>query len=243
MHSFPPAKPSHIQQPTMAPFRLRDLPGELRNNIYSKIPLSDKMTLLRTSRSISSEVSPLFYEEATYRILVNVHHPSLYTKHPITRPPPQHIKKKIQNLDVYWALFEPEKRKEGDIEALSWDPLVSRGLCRVFFGWCPGVPWLPLPFRDSDFEPLKTLAGFETVEIRIGLKALGRPHNHHARKTDTGNTCTDSDTSCPMMLPMYEVLRNGLESAFGVAELRQNPPDHYLRFEPGKHSADAVVKS
>ena len=233
----------YIQQTIMAPFRIEDLPGELRNNIYSNIPLSDKMNLLRTSRSINNDVSPLFYKEATYRILVNVHHPSLYTKFPIVRLPPQHVKDKIQNLDIYWVLYGPEKRKEGDVEAVSWDPPISRGLCRVFFGWCPGGPSSPMSFRDSDLGPLKTLAGFKTVEVRVGLKALGRPHTHHAPMRHRDHRCTAPATSFPKMLAMYEVLGNGLESAFGVAELRQDPPDHYLRFQPRKHSADTSIRS
>ncbi len=42
---------------------------------------------------------------------------------------------------------------------------------------------------------------------------------------------------------MYEVLKNGLEFAFGVAELRQSSPDHYLKFKPRKHSKDTLDKS
>ncbi|KAL9136463.1 MAG: hypothetical protein Q9175_002325 [Cornicularia normoerica] len=100
------------------------------------------MTLLRISRSINSEVSPFFYNEATYRIFVNVHHPSYYTKNSFTRPSPQHIKETIQNIDIYWVLHGPEYRTEGEVEALSWDPPISRGLCCVFFGWNPdgGIP-------------------------------------------------------------------------------------------------------
>lgn len=229
----------------MAPFRLQDLPGELRNNVYSNTPLSDKMTLLRTSHSINSEVSPFFYKEAIYPIFVNVHYTSLYTKYPITRPPPQHMKEKIQNLDVYWVLYgsEGQGRKEGDVEALSWDPPISRGLCRVFLGWYPGGVPTPMSFRDSDFGPLKTLAGFQTVELRVGMKALGRLPKHHSPARDTGYKYTASDTSYPRMLPMYEVLRNGLESAFGAAELSQKPPDHYLRFQPRRHSASSADQS
>lgn len=240
----------------MAPFRLQDLPGEMRNNVYSHVTLSDKLTLLTTSRTLNSEVSPFFYKEATYQIYVNVHYTALYTDYPITRPPPQHIKDKIQNLDVYWVLygFEGEKRREGGVEALSWDPPIRRGLCRVFFGWYPGEAPSPMSFRDSDFGPLKTLAGFETVELRVGLKALGPLPLHHMLRRDA---CLPSRASqfldqllypralqflYPRMSPMYEVLRNGLESAFGVPELSQNPPDHYLRFKPRKHSAATVEK-
>ena len=39
---------------------------------------------------------------------------------------------------------------------------------------------------------------------------------------------------------MYEVLKKKLKPAFGVVELRRNPPDHYLRFQPRKPSADTI---
>ena len=163
-----------IKPKLLPPFRIHGLPGELRNNIYNIVPLSDKMTWVRVLRSSNTDVSLLSYKEATCQTLINVHYPSLNTKHPINRPSPQHIKDKIQNIDVYWVLYGPGVRKEVDVEALSWDPRVSRGLSSIFFGWYPGEPSSPMPFGDSDFGPLKTLAGFETVELRVGLKTLGR---------------------------------------------------------------------
>lgn len=42
---------------------------------------------------------------------------------------------------------------------------------------------------------------------------------------------------------MYKVLGRGLKSAFGIAELIQNPPDHSPRIQPRKDSADTFDKS
>ena len=233
----------------MAPFRIEALPGELRNIVYSNVPLSDKMTLLRTSRRINSEVSPLFYQEATFRILINVDYPLLYTAMPITRPPATHIKDNIHNLDIVWKLYGLQARKDADINALNWDPAIRRrgGKCRVFFAWSPewnlSDPPSPLSFRDSDFAPLKTLAGFETVEIRVGSKALGRPHAHLAPERGSGYEYVAANFSFPLMRPMYEVLKEGLEEAFGVAELVQDPPEHFLRFRPWKNGEERGEES
>ena len=83
--------------------------------------------------------------------------------------------------------MRPNDKKEGDVEVVSWDASISRGLYRVFFGWCPcGPPWL-VSFNDNEFESLKTLANFETVELQIGIQAsikgLISFHSHHARES------------------------------------------------------------
>ena len=221
----------------MAPFRFQDLPGELRNDIYGNVSLSDKMSLLRTSRFINSEVSPFFYREAAYHNLINVRFKPWYSRMPMFRPLPQHIKDKIQNLDVYRVLDSPEPRNEDDIEALDWDPHICRRTCRVFFKWNPWVtPWYSC-LRNSDFGPLQTLAGFETVEIRVEMKTLGRLETHRAPGKPRGSKLIAWDLSCQDAMPMYNVLMGGLKSAFGIAELIQTPSDHYLRFQPRKHQA------
>ena len=224
----------------MAPFRIGDLPGELRNAIYTNVPISDKITLLRTSRSTNQEVSPLIYKEATLPILVNVCYPFMRISSLSNGLPPLHIKEKIQNLDVYWEPFDPEEVTESDIAALNWDPPIRRKLCRVFYKWIPAEHGLPKPFMDRN---LRTLAGFETVEIRVRLKPQGRPPEHHVPVTESDYKPTASETLCPKMMPMYKQLANELRSAFGAAELIQYPPDHCLRFQPRKHQAKTTKKS
>lgn len=196
------------------------------------------MKLLRTCRFINNELSPLFYKEATHQVLIGI--PS--HAYPNVRSPPQQIKDKIQNLNVYWKLYRPMERREGDVEALSRDPSIGRGLCPIFFaGYSRGPP--PNSFRESDFGPLRTLAGFETVEIRAGLKAFGKLQRHHAPVREPFSIPMSSSTTYPRMLSMYEVLDSGLKAAFGVAELYRNPPDHCLRFHPRKHWAETIKKS
>ena len=224
----------------MAPFRIENLPGELRNEIYTKVSLYDKIALMRTSRSTNQDVSPLFYKEATLPILVNVCHPFMRITYLTITPPPPEINKNIQNLDVYWEPIVPEEVKEGDIAALSWVPPIRRELCRVFYKWIPAGQGLLKPFMDSG---LRTFAGFETVEIRVELEPQGQPPIDEEPARESGYKPKASNTPCPKVMPMYRQLKKELKSALGVAELIQKPPDHYLKFQPRKRRADATKKS
>ena len=221
--------------PNMASFRLQDLPGELRNNIYKKFPLSDKMTMMTTCRSINDEVSPFFYQEAIYRTSINVHHPTPYTNPQMAGPPPQHIKDKIQNIEVHWFVDGASEKAKSDIEAFSWDPPIRRGTCRVLFGWCQYV----YPHRTSSpglldynfLEPLKTLAGFRTLEIRVGTLFLRMQNILLALKRPVWNC------RCFRILHKCEIIARGLKPELGVAELQHDQHGDYLRFQPYRNSA------
>lgn len=224
----------------MAPFRIEELPGELRNAIYTNVSLSDKITLLKTSRKTNMDVSPLYYKEATFAILVNV-------CYPFVRITPFNFghnllgtREEIQNLDVYWEPIDRSELKEHEFELLNWDPPIRRGLCRVFYKWIPGEQGSLKPFKDGD---LRTFAGFETVEIRVRVKPWERPpiDKLPVRKSDYKPTA--SDTPYKKVIPMYRQLTNELRSAFGAAELIQTGLDHYLRFQPRKRPANATKKS
>lgn len=44
---------------------------------------------------------------------------ALHTRQPIARPPSQRIKDRIEHIGLCWILYEPDERREGDVEALS----------------------------------------------------------------------------------------------------------------------------
>lgn len=177
----------------MPTLRIETLPAELRNAIYTNVSLSDKITLMRVSRSTNQDVSPLFYKEATWTIVVKVRYPFMRIGCFSIQPPPPHIKDKIQNLDVYWEPFEPKEVAESDIAVLNWDPPIRRALCRVFYKWIPAELGLLNPFTDRD---LMTFAGFETVEIRVRLKPQERPLIDHVPVTESGYKPTVSEPLC-----------------------------------------------
>ena len=81
-----------------------------------------------------------------------------------------------------------------------------------------------MSFRNSDFGPLKIFAGAETVELRDALKASARLQKHHPLVRDRGYTYPASNASCPKMSAMYEVLGNGLKTAFGATKLDETRP-------------------
>ncbi len=55
----------------MPPFKLRDHPPEVWDQVQSDLPVSDKMIMCMTCGSTKSEVSSLFHKEAIFKIKID----------------------------------------------------------------------------------------------------------------------------------------------------------------------------
>lgn len=212
----------------MLPFRLQDLPQEVRDQVYINLPLSDKSNMLMTCRSTKSEVAPLFYKEAVFKLRI---HRSLSASpgSPAVRRRPRYRPDKIQNLDVFWDLRGDQRTCADELEAFRTDASTHQKRCRIFFAW-DRTP-APCLFGNDHLQALESVAGFETVEVRLRRQSYSSFEYHYPVKYVIAGMPRDV---IRLVSPLYDALRQTLEPAFGVAALYgdEDSEDHYLKFHP-----------
>ncbi|CAF9918432.1 hypothetical protein IMSHALPRED_004305 [Imshaugia aleurites] len=212
----------------MSSSRLQNLPQELRDQVYDKLALPDKSSMLKTCRSIHFEVSPLFYKEVIFRMQIGVYL-VIYPGAPAIRPPPQPTQHKLQNLDMFWDLRGNRVISAGYVKSFQWISSIHRKRCRIFFAWdCPPAPY---HYGTHLWKALRTLTEFETVEFRVRHRDYRRYLWCDPAETGLVESSRDDFRS---MGPLYDALRIALEPTLGVAVLHgdEDGKDHRLTFHP-----------
>lgn len=152
---------------------LSQLPGEIRNKIYSYLLSTGYPQFLRASKALHIEGSGLVVKDGIYRMSFRSDNRINYSL------PSQRIVDTIRNLDIradltYYAGWPWEIKGKPDFWLLRafGEPGRIRGRCSVFIELGPSTSEERLAYICT---PLRLLSDFETVVVQVGLGWLSEP--------------------------------------------------------------------
>ncbi len=166
-----PTETLNIDQPTAShkSFPLLDLPLELQRMIYRAAITSGSTNILRTSRFIHNEASPLVHKAGIFRIRAQNRG---YHYHYIRTPPADlQLLRSIQNIEIRVTIefdpFYPEDfdwRKPEMAAFTDGAAAVQRDTCYVVFRTC-----IRLPFKRPEvfLDVIRKLRGFNTIIVTV----------------------------------------------------------------------------
>lgn len=200
-------------------FRLLDLPAELRCLVYDEAITSGTMSILRASRQVNQEASPLIHKSGIFRILTEAYG----NQYNIPTPPP--TSNSIQNIEISVAIKGSHADYHGHDSGVlntftSAAAVVRRDTCYITFRMSILTSLHIKPERL--LRSIKQLKGFKRIIA-----------------TAIASQCEDYVGTQRAVIrarnkPTYEILLKELEPVFGpgIWHDAATQDGRYLEFHP-----------